>query len=182
MSDRFESDRCFNQTRTSFETSLLGLSNFRPESHVAQQSRRDKLRVQHHSNPSLTEPDFPTHLVQLSPDLIQVRNVRSCDPLYDPAMFSSLGMLNYSMNSHGLLAHRDAMLQQEASVDRTGRLVGTDDAPFVSHPVHSEFNPPAKASEVNNAGYWKGFGSQQNCDWIVNYSFVGGILSGTKEY
>ncbi|KAJ4979750.1 hypothetical protein NE237_010530 [Protea cynaroides] len=180
MSDRFESDRCLNQTRTNFETSVLGLSNFRPESHVAQQSRRDKLRVLPHPNPSLTEP------VAINPDIVQIRNVRSCDLLYDPAMYSSLGMLNYSTNTHGLLAHRDALLQQ-------GRPVGTEDAAFVSHPVH---NPPAKASDANNPGYWKGFGSQQNCDWIVNYLngsatnvcnqsplFVGGILSGTvKEH
>ncbi|XP_042476211.1 BEL1-like homeodomain protein 9 [Macadamia integrifolia] len=168
MSERFESDRCFNQTRTSFETSLLGLSNFRPESHVAQQSRRDKLRFQHHSNPSFIEPG-----ININPDLLQVRNVRNCDLMYDPVMYSSsLGMLNYS-NTHGL--------QQESAEDRNGRSsVGTEDTPFVCHPVHSYFNPPAKASDPNNPGYWKGFGSQQNCDWIDS-SFVGGILSGTVK-
>lgn len=47
---------------------LLGMSGFRPEPHVAQQSRRDKLRIQH---------------IDPVPDLVQVRDV------YDPALFSS---------------------------------------------------------------------------------------------
>ncbi|KAJ4970536.1 hypothetical protein NE237_003635 [Protea cynaroides] len=97
-------------------------------------------------------------------------------------------MLNYPMNSHGVLAQRDAMLQQDASAQRTGRPVGTEDAQFASHPVPSDFNLSA------DPGYWKGFLPQQNCNWIVNYlngsptngcnpspSFVGGILSGTVE-
>ncbi|XP_038972683.1 BEL1-like homeodomain protein 4 [Phoenix dactylifera] len=52
------------------QNSLLGMNSFRtePEPHVAQQSRRDKLRVQH---------------IDPIPDLVQVRDV------YDPALFSS---------------------------------------------------------------------------------------------
>nr|DAD35301.1 TPA_asm: hypothetical protein HUJ06_005941 [Nelumbo nucifera] len=49
MSDRFDSE-CFNSATTSLENSLLGISNCRPDSHVAQQSRRDKLRVQQSSS------------------------------------------------------------------------------------------------------------------------------------
>ncbi|XP_042512599.1 BEL1-like homeodomain protein 4 [Macadamia integrifolia] len=167
-----ESDRCFNQTTTSFEISLPGSSNFRVGSHVAQQSRREKLRVQQ---------QFGNN-----PDVIQVRNVRSCDLLYDPP--------NYSTNTHCSLAQRDAMLQQGSSAHQNGRPVGTGDAPFSTHPVQSDFSPSVKVSDAHNPGYWKFFVPQQNCDWNVNYmnslatsgcnqrpSFVGGILSGSVK-
>ncbi|XP_043707806.1 BEL1-like homeodomain protein 8 [Telopea speciosissima] len=104
-------------------------------------------------------------------------------------------MLNFSTNTHGLLAQRDAMLQQDSSANRNGRPVGVENAPFDTHPVTFDFNPSAKASDAYNPGYLKGFVPQQNCDWNVNYmnggpatngcnqspSFVGGILSGSVK-
>ncbi|KAG4206850.1 hypothetical protein ERO13_A03G031800v2 [Gossypium hirsutum] len=55
--------------------SFLGMdmSKFKLESHVAQQSRRDKLRVHH---------------LGLNPDLVQVRSVRNANLLYDPTFVS----------------------------------------------------------------------------------------------
>nr|DAD26760.1 TPA_asm: hypothetical protein HUJ06_028228 [Nelumbo nucifera] len=203
MSDRFNSE-CFNSATTSLENSLLGISNCRPDSHVAQQSRRDKLRVQQSSSQGRHHTqDFSQHLVQvprdtggLNPDLVQVRNVRNCgDLLYDPTIFSS-EMLNFSTtNTHSSLAHKHGMLHEESGPDRPGKPVGAEVSSFAnsSYPNPSNSNPLVKAGDTHNPMIWKGFGSQQICDWIVNYvngpainacstqspSQTGGVLSGT---
>ncbi|KAF8397714.1 hypothetical protein HHK36_016636 [Tetracentron sinense] len=159
MSERFELG-CLNPTTTSLENSLMGISNFRPESHVAQQSRRDKLRVQQSSIPANHLEDLPNRLEQLpvnsglNPDLIQGRN---CNLLYNPTMFSS-EMLNFSTNSPVVVAHKEAMVLRDASFASS------------SHPILSNFNTIAKASNPQNPNYGKNLGSQQSCDWIVNYA------------
>ncbi|KAL5565742.1 hypothetical protein UlMin_028906 [Ulmus minor] len=91
-------------------------SGFRPESHVPQQSRREKLRVHptlassHHLDnlPNHLEP-FSIHQ-ELNPDVVQVRNVRHANLLYDPGMMP-LEMLDFSRNNpHVLSSHRSSMV------------------------------------------------------------------------
>lgn len=78
------------------------MSGFRPELHVAQQSRRDKLRVHQTSSPPhhLDSEKLPIH-PGLNPDIVHVRNVRNANLLYDPTVFSS-EMLNFSINTNAL--------------------------------------------------------------------------------
>ncbi|KAE8674585.1 Detected protein of unknown function [Hibiscus syriacus] len=68
---------------------VMDTSKFKPERHIAQQSRRDKLRINQLE-------DFPNGLEQGSsvhsgpnPDLVQVRNDRNANLLYDPTAVSS---------------------------------------------------------------------------------------------
>ncbi|CAL5432153.1 unnamed protein product [Camellia sinensis] len=119
----------------------MELGNFRPEAHVAQQSRRDKLRVQQSSQAQHLE-DYPNNLEQLSvhhglnPDLIRVSNLRYGNISYNPVMFSP-EMLNFAVNS------------QEQPANR----------------------PVKVSDEPQNCGTWKSISSQQqSCDWIANYS------------
>ncbi|KAG6629447.1 hypothetical protein CIPAW_14G085300 [Carya illinoinensis] len=92
----------------------MEMSSFRPDLHVAQQSRRDKLRVPQGSNPTLRLEDFPDNLEQLpfnlrlNPDLVQVRNVNNASLLYDPTVYSP-EMVNISMKSNVISMQRDAM-------------------------------------------------------------------------
>lgn len=137
------------------------MSGFRPELHVAQQSRRDKLRVpQQSSTPSHHLEDFPDNLEQipvvhsrLNPDLVQVRNVDNANLLYDPAVYSS-DMIHFSSKSN---------VRQE--IDATDPFANSSHA----HPISSNFNSLSKApGEPRN---WKSHGgSQQGCDWAVNYA------------
>ncbi|KAK9279265.1 hypothetical protein L1049_012944 [Liquidambar formosana] len=153
---------------------LMEMSNFRPESHVAQQSRRDKLRIQQSSIEG-----FPNNLEQLSvhpglnPDLIQVRNVRNAKLLYDSTALSS-EMLNFSTNSNVLLSHKDAMVHQASGAAPPDRQIAAEDALFAnsSYPISSNFNPSSKPTgDPQNCGNWKSMiASQQGCDWIVNYA------------
>ncbi|RWR72285.1 BEL1-like homeodomain-containing protein [Cinnamomum micranthum f. kanehirae] len=175
MNERFETG-CLYPTTGFEENSVLGMNSFRPDSHVAQQSRRDKLRVQQAQTPT-----HPNHLLHstagesvVDPDPVnQVRSIRNLNRLvYDPeAMFSS-EMLNFSSAAHVLLAHKDVVSHQELS---SGRLVASDvDAPFASdpspHPVSCSFNTPAKVCDPHNSSYWKDLTSQQHhgCDWVMN--------------
>ncbi|KAE8692919.1 Detected protein of unknown function [Hibiscus syriacus] len=68
---------------------VMDTSQFKPELHIAQQSRRDKLRVHHLE-------DFHNSLEQgssvhsgLNPNLVQVRNDRNANLLYEPTVVSS---------------------------------------------------------------------------------------------
>ncbi|KAK8489063.1 hypothetical protein V6N11_009240 [Hibiscus sabdariffa] len=70
-------------------SSVMDTSKFKPETHVAQQSRRDKLRFHHLE-------DFPSSLEQgssvhsgLNSDLVHVRNLKNGNLLYDPAFVST---------------------------------------------------------------------------------------------
>ncbi|XP_042959165.1 BEL1-like homeodomain protein 9 isoform X2 [Carya illinoinensis] len=156
----------------------MEMSSFRPDLHVAQQSRRDKLRVPQGSNPTLRLEDFPDNLEQLpfnlrlNPDLVQVRNVNNASLLYDPTVYSP-EMVNISMKSNVISMQRDAMVHQEIDAAQIGRPIVAEDAPFAnsSLPMSSNFNPLSKASiEPQNCGDWKSLGSQQNCDWMVSYA------------
>lgn len=140
----------------------MEMSGFRPESHVAQQSRRDKLRVQQTSTPSSHHhlESFPNNLEHftahsggLNPDMVHVRNVRnSANLLYDPSMYSS-EMLDFSRHNANVVlqAHRDHTEScQDLSVA----------------PQHDHDQP-------HNFGNWRGFhnNQQQSLDWVLmNYA------------
>ncbi|XP_040992696.1 uncharacterized protein LOC121239506 isoform X1 [Juglans microcarpa x Juglans regia] len=155
------------------------MSRFRPEFHVAQQSRRDKLRVPQGSNALHHLEDFPDNLEQLpdnlrlNPDLVHVRNVNNASLLYDPAVYSQ-EMSNFSMKSNVLLAQRDAMVHQGIDATQIGRPINVaeDHVPFANSSHTISFNPLPKAGtlEPQNCGYWKSLGSQQSSctDWMVN--------------
>ncbi|KAK1357416.1 BEL1-like homeodomain protein 8 [Heracleum sosnowskyi] len=118
------------------------------DSHVAQQSRRNKLRVQNSEN--LDEHYTSSSLDQLSvhPDL--VRNIKYGAMSYDPTCFTS-DMVNY--------------------VSRNESLVSADNVAVanLSHPISSNLNlPAAKPGDPHNCSNWKSLASHQNCDWIVN--------------
>ncbi|XP_021676415.2 uncharacterized protein LOC110661896 [Hevea brasiliensis] len=187
----------------------MDISSFRPgESHVAQQSRRDKLRVQASSTSVPHLDDFPNNLEQLSvhsglnPELVQVRNVRKANVLYDPTttattMFSS-EMLNFASSSNSILpAQRDAMIDQELVAVQTRRPIpGISPLADTSHPISSNFNtsPQTSASDPQEYSNWRSNDSQQSYDWMVNYAsgsvgrennhkpiFVGDVLSNNAR-
>ncbi|KAF2292156.1 hypothetical protein GH714_014668 [Hevea brasiliensis] len=129
----------------------VGVTCFRPgESHVAQQSRRDKLRVQAISTSVQHLDDVPNNLEQLSvhsglnPDIVQVRNVRNANMLHDPTtttVFSS-ETLNFATSSNGCLpAPRSAMFDEETS-----------------------------SSDPQACSNWRSSDSQQCYDWMANYA------------
>ncbi|KAK8707777.1 hypothetical protein V6N13_058829 [Hibiscus sabdariffa] len=68
----------------------MDTSKFKPESHVPQQSQRDKMRVHHLEDvPNSLEQGSSVHS-GLNPDLVQVRNDRNAaNLLYDPTVVSS---------------------------------------------------------------------------------------------
>ncbi|KAK8581449.1 hypothetical protein V6N12_071673 [Hibiscus sabdariffa] len=84
----------------------MDMSRFRPESHVAQQSLRDKLRVPQ-------SEDFPN---SLNPDLVHVRSVRNDHLLY-PDVISS-GIFHVSSSSNVLpTAQEHRQMLSEAQSD-----------------------------------------------------------------
>ena len=104
----------------------MDMSKFRPESHVAQQSRRDKLRVQHLEDfPNSLEQGSSVHL-GLNPDLVHVRNVNLH---YDPTPFSS-GIIHLSTSSNVLPPQRDAMLHQELQTVQENRQMPAEESSF----------------------------------------------------
>lgn len=152
--------------------------SLRPEPHVAQQSRRDKLRIQQSSLTTIQQlDDFPNNLEQLSvhpglnPDLVQVRNVRNGSMIYDPTVFSS-EMLNFATSSNVLSAQRDAMIGQELGAVQTSRPVPAEDSAFtnMSHPVLSNSSAsPKPTGDPQGCGNWRSLDAQQCYDWMVNY-------------
>ncbi|XP_039037559.1 BEL1-like homeodomain protein 8 isoform X2 [Hibiscus syriacus] len=68
---------------------VMDTSKFKPESHVAQQSRREKLRVHHFEDfPNSLEQDSSVHS-GLNSDLVQVRNLRNAKMLHEPTIVYS---------------------------------------------------------------------------------------------
>ncbi|XP_028808010.1 BEL1-like homeodomain protein 3 isoform X2 [Neltuma alba] len=138
------------------------MSNRRPEPHVAQQIRRDRLRIQ---NSSQHSEGFPSNLERLSlrpgisSDLLQVRSVRNANMLYEPAFYSS-EMVNFSSVSNPLAESGRLMtMPQLASF------------PYSSNPASSSFHSSLEEQcEVRNLGYWRNIGSHQVYDWMPNYA------------
>ncbi|XP_052187869.1 BEL1-like homeodomain protein 8 isoform X1 [Diospyros lotus] len=167
----------------------MELGNFRPESHVAQQSRRDKLRVQQSSSSAQGQhlEEYPSNLEQLSvhpglnPDVIQVSGVRYGNLCYNQSIFPP-EMLNFSASSQ-------VLVHQEPAATGPVRQVDDENGSFdnSSHRILPVFNAASKVSDLpvpQNCGTWKSIGSQQSCDWILNYSsgFTGseGLMNSVK--
>ncbi|KAL0369637.1 UNVERIFIED_CONTAM: BEL1-like homeodomain protein 8 [Sesamum angustifolium] len=158
---------------------FMDTSNFRPELHVAQQSRRD----QHDSNPPHYQV-YANNLQQLpSHDALnyESNNLRNCRPgniCYDPSDFCT-EMPNFSMNSQGMLAQKDAMMVHQEPDKRVGEtLFGS-----LSRTIPNTFNPSATiSSDPQYFTTWKIIGSQSSSDWVANQSpvFVGEGLSGSS--
>ncbi|XVF68546.1 hypothetical protein PTKIN_Ptkin11bG0011500 [Pterospermum kingtungense] len=169
----------------------MDMSKFRAESHVAQQSRRDKLRVQHLEDfsASLEQGSSSVHL-GLNSDLLQVRN---SNLHYDPTLNIPTGVI--------LPPQRDSMLHdQELQAAQENRHMPVEESLFssMSRSVFSRFNSSSKVSgdppQVCGS-MWKSLDSQHSCDnWMVGYAsglagresdqnsmFVGEVLSSNAR-
>ncbi|XVE79792.1 hypothetical protein DITRI_Ditri14bG0084300 [Diplodiscus trichospermus] len=178
----------------------MDMSKFRPESHVAQKSRRDKLRVQQSSNLIQHLEDYPNSLEQgssvhlgLNPDLVQVRNAHMN---YDSTLIPS-GIMHVSTSSNVFPPQRDAMLHQELQMAQEHRQMPAEESSFsdMSQSFLSKSNDSAKVSgDPPGCGNWKNLDSQQSCDWMVGYAsglagrennqnsmFVGEVLSNNAR-
>ncbi|TYJ33565.1 hypothetical protein E1A91_A05G111400v1 [Gossypium mustelinum] len=158
----------------------MDMSKFRPESHVAQQRLRDKLRVQQSSKLVQQLEDFPNNLEDgcssvlpaLNPGLAHVRNVRNDNLLYDPDVFSS-DIIHVSSNSSVLPSQRDTMLHQEMQTAPENRQLLAEESSFpgMSQSNLSKFDGSSKVSgDPHDCGNWRGVDSQHNCDWMVGYA------------
>ncbi|KAK4255123.1 hypothetical protein QN277_008160 [Acacia crassicarpa] len=133
----------------------------RPEPHVAQQLRRDRLRIIQSTSQQLQ--DFPSNLEQLplrpgtTSDLLQVRSVSNANMLYEPA-YNSSDMVNFSTASNPLAESSRLMTMPH----------------FASSSFQSSLQ---EQCEVRNLSYWRNSGSHQLCDWMPNYA----SSSGTNE-
>ncbi|KAK4286434.1 hypothetical protein QN277_002990 [Acacia crassicarpa] len=137
------------------------MSSLRPESHVAQQIRRDKLRIQ---NSSQHLQDFPTNIEQLSlqhpglnSDFLQVRSVTNSNMLYEPAFYSS-EIASFSTPSDTLFPDGEEV--------KPSRLMLPHYASFY-HSSVSEPPPSSSAGDQprDNLGY----------DWMINYGSSSGV-------
>ncbi|GLT33772.1 hypothetical protein SLA2020_083340 [Shorea laevis] len=151
----------------------MDMSKFIPESHVAQQSRRDKLRIQQSSSDLVQHSgDFQPGFLHpvLNPDLIQVRNVRNANLLYDQSTFPSSNVTHFSENPDHLLAQRDEMLQQDLETVQRTTLVLADDS--MSPSILTHFSAPSRvgAAYKETCGNWKSVDPQQACDLMVSYA------------
>ncbi|TKY67192.1 BEL homeodomain protein 8 [Spatholobus suberectus] len=128
------------------------MSSLRRELHVAQQLRRDKLRIQ---NSSQHLQEFPNNLEQLSLhpgfnlDLLQVRNVRNGNMLDEAATLYSSDMISFSTASNPLSAPRNPLECQELMMAQ----YGSTSFPHSSSPKHQQCEP-------RNLG----------ANWMVNYN------------
>uniref|UniRef100_A0A6N2KQY3 Alpha-carbonic anhydrase domain-containing protein n=1 Tax=Salix viminalis TaxID=40686 RepID=A0A6N2KQY3_SALVM len=159
--------------------------SFQPETHVAQRSRRDKLRsltsVQH-------VEDFGNDLDQLAvdpvltPDLVHVRHVRNGNMLYGPTFLSS-AMLSFATSSDVLSAQRGAMVDQELGPAHLTSPIAAENSSFtnMSHPVLSNLNasPSASNGDAQGRGNWTKLGSEQGYGSTVDYA--GGSVAGERN-
>ncbi|KAJ6408736.1 hypothetical protein OIU84_008436 [Salix udensis] len=159
--------------------------SFQPETHVAQRSRRDKLRsltsVQHLE-------DFGNDLDQLAvdpvltPDLVHVRHVRNGNMLYGPTLLSS-AMLSFATSSDVLSAQRGAMVDQELGPAHLTSPIAAENSSFtnMSHPVLSNLNasPSASNGDAQGRGNWTKLGSEQGYGSTVDYA--GGSVAGERN-
>ncbi|GAV62647.1 Homeobox_KN domain-containing protein/POX domain-containing protein [Cephalotus follicularis] len=164
-------------------------SNFRPESHVAQRSRRDKLRIPHSSTSIHRLDEYPNNLEHssvhsgLDPDLVEVRNVRIANFLYDPVHIPP-EIINFSTNSNVLSAQRHAILHQELGGDQTVRSIQAGDASLANVPrsVASDFNASSRATgDPQGCGNWKNIDLEQNVEWLVNYASGSSTSRGSNQ-
>ncbi|KAL3579689.1 hypothetical protein D5086_017524 [Populus alba] len=162
--------------------------SFQPETHVAQRSRRDKLRFQQSLASVQHLEDFGNDLDQLAvdplltPDLVQVRHTRNGNMLYDPTFLSS-AMLDFATSSNVLSAQRGAMVDQELGPAHLHGPIAAEDSSFTNmpHPVLSNLNasPTASNGGAQGCGNWTKLGSEQGYDLTVDYT--GGSVVGERN-
>ncbi|RDX58515.1 BEL1-like homeodomain protein 8, partial [Mucuna pruriens] len=128
------------------------MSSLRPELHVAQQLRRDKLRIQ---NSSQHLQEFPNNLEHLSLhpgfnlDLLQVRNVRNGNMLDEGEALYSSEMITFSTAPNPLSAPRNPLECQDLMMAQYG-----------SSPSFSHSSPKPENCEPRNLG----------ANWMVSYN------------
>ncbi|XP_027343378.1 BEL1-like homeodomain protein 9 [Abrus precatorius] len=152
------------------------MSGSRPECHVAQEIRREKLRI-HNSSQHLHE--FPSNLEQLSLHpgfnlgLVEVRNVRNANMLDEPepAVFSS-EMPNFSTASNPLGAPRNALEyhQELGAAEPSSRLMMNNQYGSFPHSISAIHSSQKEQCELRNFGNWRNSASHQGSDWFVNYA------------
>lgn len=162
--------------------------SFQPETHVAQRSRRDKLRFQQSLASVQHLEDFGNDLDQLAvdplltPDLVQVRHTRNGNMLYDPTFLSS-AMLDFATSSNVLSAQRGAMVDQELGPAHLHGPIAAEDSSFTNmpHPVLSNLNasPTASNGGAQGCGNCTKLGSEQGYDLTVDYT--GGSVVGERN-
>ena len=151
------------------------MSSLRPELHVAQQIRRDKLRFQNSNFQHLQE--FPNNQLEqlslhrgLNLDLLQVRNVRNGNNndnmLHEPpaqALYSS-EMITLSTASHPLSV-------ELGSAEVPNRLMimphHYGSFPHSSSSIHNSSSKEQQCEPRGNLGNWRNSGPH---DWMVNYA------------
>ncbi|XP_050215994.1 BEL1-like homeodomain protein 8 [Mercurialis annua] len=138
----------------------MDTSSFRSESHVAQQSRRDKLRIQATSSSSAHHfNDYPNNLQHfslnsgLNQDLVQVRSL-SNNVLYDPIITTE--MINFG-NSSSVVA-------------------GDSTFTNMSHQSH----PKTNTNDPQGCN-WRTIDSHQSYDLMVNYNASGSSETNQKR-
>ena len=149
------------------------MSNLRPESHVAQQIRREKLRIQNSYQPS---HEFPNNLEQLSLhpgfnnlDLVQVRNVRNANMLDELAVYSS-EMPNFSTSSSAARNALEYHQEQGAAAEPSNRLLLMNQYGSFPHSMSAIHSSHKQQCELRNLGNWRNSTPHQGSDWFVNYA------------
>ncbi|KAG4961241.1 hypothetical protein JHK87_037874 [Glycine soja] len=149
------------------------MSNLRPESHVAQQIRREKLRIQNSYQPS---HEFRNNLEQLSLhpgfnnlDLVQVRNVRNANMLDELAVYSS-EMPNFSTSSSAARNALEYHQEQGAAAEPSNRLLLMNQYGSFPHSMSAIHSSHKQQCELRNLGNWRNSTPHQGSDWFVNYA------------
>nr|KYP51773.1 BEL1-like homeodomain protein 8 [Cajanus cajan] len=156
------------------------MSNLRPESHVAQQIRREKLRI-HNSSQHLHE--FPNNLEQLSlhpgfnMDLLQVRNVRNANNMLDEAPVYSPETPRNALEYH----HQELGAAEPSNRPMMNQYGSFPHSMSAIHSSHKE------QCELRNLGNWRNSAPHQGSDWFVNYAsnanpFLSSELNNVSSY
>lgn len=193
MSEGFDTG-CLDSTM--LEHSFLRMNQLRSQAHVAQQSRREKLRVQQNPlSPQIgTQTDtsgFSNYILQQAPQSAitteahnQTRNRDSSRgysghptqantgdemPMYDAGMLSS-EMYNFPTGAELLgVPPKGIVLQQASSEDGSNRPSAMGAVSYSSF-GHSNSNfSGSKASIVPNLGNWKSLNTSSNSDWPIKF-------------
>ncbi|KAH6814029.1 hypothetical protein C2S51_023047 [Perilla frutescens var. frutescens] len=131
----------------------MDMRNFRPELHIAQQSRRDKLRIQQDISPSHHHLGvYVNNLGQIPPhhDAPLSYESRTGNICYDPSEFCS-EMINFNQEPEKRAGEEAASSFHHFSRD---------------HNSTTSFNPTV-TSDPQYFSTWKSIGSQSSSDWFV---------------
>ncbi|XP_057730914.1 BEL1-like homeodomain protein 9 [Arachis stenosperma] len=139
------------------------MSGLRPDHqsphHVAQQIRRDKLRVQNISHHPQSQ-DFPNNLEQFNLDLLQVRNVRNAHNMLDDEPHPPPPGVYSSQVSNFLSTPLNPLEYHELATVAAAEQPSSSCSRVMMH-----------QSELRSLGNWRSSAnSNQGCDWFVNYA------------